>query len=133
MNGIVNEENVYDYNNDTILCIKKNLKKNMITLGSLKKGNKLWLENNLLTIDNSYFPRIVRKMYGQNRQHIILFIDNMSKCLCSNDRDYDLLLLEKAIVGIDSMKKTYPQYFDKLTLIIARIDMFIFNNKNELP
>lgn len=129
---------------------------NIMMVGNIKPHEKFWLENDVLTIDNSYFPRFTRWRFKQKREIIIEFIeeivrecidilknknknsDNIKQCnsmLISYD---DMILVNSfneikeqsvlVINGLENMKMTYP---DKINEIDKIIDL-LKDNKIDL-
>ena len=98
------------YSESIILKNKTNLEQNLQIISELKEGDKLWLDNDKLSIDNSYYGQsMIRKYYGQNREDIIKFIKNTLE-QAENENEYDLVTkLEKAKKGLRSLKHVYSE------------------------
>lgn len=83
----------------------------------------MWLTNGSFSVDTSYFPTISRYYYSQKRTYIIEHIESNVKYACTslyNDKETSKLL-DKALTGINNIKKIYPEYNDKLDEIINMI------------
>ena len=106
------------------------VRNNLIVLSKLQQGEKLWLDNGILSIDTSYIPTYSRWQYQQSRKKIL---DQIEKDITYLGLIYEKLehdeidrLIEDAIRGLDTMKTTYADN-------IERIHGFIQKVKNIIP
>ena len=130
---------------------------NLETLSQIQYGDKLYVNDNLLSIDNRYLPSIRRYLEGTSREDIISIIinsfnktflylelpkifpnrSNKLKFFLNRVKELKQLILE-AIEGIKILQKTYENNFTKLNNIILWlsnnskyiINYHIGNNKN---
>ena len=130
---------------------------NLETLSQIQYGDKLFVDDNLLSIDNRYLPSIRRYLEGTSREDIISIIinsfnktflylelpkifpnrSNKLKFFLNRVKELKQLILE-AIEGIKILQKTYENNFTKLNNIILWlsnnskyiINYHIGNNKN---
>jgi len=94
---------------------------NLKVLSELKEGQKLWLTDGRLAIDSSHFPTYTRWWYGQKRNIILNQIEEDIKDACKSANREVRELLANASIGIQNMKKTYPDYSEKIDSIIDLI------------
>jgi len=106
-----------------------------IVLGTLQGGYKIWVTTDPITgvdtfsIDNSFFPSIVRGSYGQNRERIINIINAdvtyiRLKYNRLNPKAKNILKkhIETALPGLKNMKETYGNDTEKVTELQTIID-----------
>jgi len=107
--------------------------KRLEVIKNLKPGEKIWITEkdnvHIFQIDNSYGQFIIRKWGGQSRESVITILENDSKFIAEN---FKVLILETqqimkerinaAIVGIGSLKNTYPTHAERINEIIAILE-----------
>jgi hypothetical protein len=110
------------------------IKENLVVIGNIKKQEKLWINEEKLIIDTSYFPQISRWMYSQNREKIVAFIvttiDGAIKYMHKFDEDtFDKTMLKNlistCIFGLENLRETYP---DKKVEIDGVLEKIFANN-----
>jgi len=114
------------YSESIILKTKNNLEENLQIISELKDGDKLWLDNNKLSIDNSYLGQsMIRKYYGQNRGDIIKFIKNTLE-QAENENEFEIInKFQQAKKGLRCLKQVYSESD------VESISKYINENNNE--
>ncbi len=110
--------------------VHKRLLSNLVVLNSIQPYQKLWVENNILSFDDSYFPRMTRYMYGQGKSITVNFIEHLveeaitaSHAIPPNqDNDVYTMLLHTS-VALDNLLITYPACEDQISRIKALLDI----------
>lgn len=115
-----------DSNTDSNLPKLSNdeLHTNLQLLGSLKAGDRLRVDGNLLAIDNYYGQSVVRMLYGITRTKTVEFLSHVmhstftaidelrNSNIVEENKKYDQLTrylgeLKRAVTGLDNLKATY--------------------------
>lgn len=101
--------------------------KNMKEIVCIKEGQKLWLDGNTISIDNSYIQSISRWMNNQSRDNTISkvseTVDSAISYYVSNNEDSNIKnILKKSVKGLQNLTKTYPMKKNELDLLIFEIN-----------
>ena len=104
---------------------------NLSLISKIEVGNKLIINEQFITIDNSYFGFIYRKYYyNMNREKILKYITYIYNLCFSilnknefNEKDRVINYLNLGLNGLNNIKQTYSD--DKL--VQAKIDVIIEN------
>ena len=136
----------YDDINQQILKFKMKLS----GLSNVKEGQKVWIDNNILSIDESeyyithIFQSVNRYMNNQGREQLFHYIDYQFTefikllDLCKSAFEYNIndvrivgsnndaeLFIDKLIPGLDNLKKTYHDHENLVAKISSIILTFI--------
>ena len=128
------QENIIQENMTNNLIINNNIKfityddelviHNLTIIKSLKTKQKLWLENNKLSIDNSWFQSYSRKMYSQSKDNILNFLkefyEYVIKYKYNNNKIMDLV--HDTRIGLINLVQTYPTKSREISYIFNMID-----------
>lgn len=115
-----------DENKIIINNVDKQLFNNLHTLELLQIGDKLWIKNDELIIDNSLF--ILRYLNGQNRNKTIDFINNLINKYLEEMLIVDKSLIKNIILGMNNLIITYKKDNEivyKLNEIILKLNNLI--------
>jgi hypothetical protein len=90
--------------------------KNLMLIRTIQQGDKLCVDNNeMLSIDLSYFPSIKRKLTGNNKAVTIkrvVYTINAAKLLKNNVPKIKELMDEQLVAGICNLAETYSKHED---------------------
>jgi hypothetical protein len=106
--------------------------KNLTEISKLCEYQKLWLDGDVFTIDNSWAPSIARWSYGQSKETIIPQIAETVNCgviyVMSDCENQSIIknLLMSSINGLKNLIITYPSKKDQLNEIILKIEQTKF-------
>ena len=109
-------------------------------ISSIKTGYKVNLTNRNFVDTNSYTNALIRKFYGESRNNLITFINNLivntvellNKYSKTNWEKMLFESLAKARNGIFNLTETYsedPGFISKVNVCINKLDM-ILNQEN---
>lgn len=118
--------------------LHRRLLSNIIVFNSIVPYQKLWVEDNILSIDNSYFPRISRHIYGQGKNITINFIEHLvdeAIVACNKievpscDKTKDLYqMLQYTLSALDTLIVTYPACEEQITAIKNKLHPILHKN-----
>ena len=111
---------------------------NIKILGTIKKGDKLYVDNGIIYKDERYFLWLRRYLNGICRNDIISYLINsynkvflyfqLPQLIPNNDNDaikthldfskFLKQLIDDSIIGLENLKATYSDDFDALSNII---------------
>mgnify|MGYP001280046680 CR=1 FL=1 len=111
---------------------------NIITLGELNIGDKLYLDNGILYKDERYMPWLRRYLTGVSREDIVqeLFLSyskiflyfHLPKLIRKEETQQSISyskylkkLIDKSINGLENLNKTYAKEFNNLNYILTWI------------
>jgi len=128
------QENIIQENMTNNLIINNNVKfityddelviHNLTIIKSLKTKQKLWLENNKLSIDNSWFQSYSRKIYSQSKDNILNFLkefyEYVIKYKYNNNKIMDLV--HDTRIGLINLVQTYPTKSREISYIFNMIN-----------
>lgn len=105
-----------------------NLLHNLKVICSLENGQKLWLNDELLTVDNTYFQPLTRRMFGQSRNTIVPFVIHtimlsIDYKLYKDIRDH-LIICDD---GINVLIESYPKKME-LNQLITNINQHLLTD-----
>ena len=113
--------------NDKIIDAK--LLTNLNTISELQVGQKLYLENDVLTVDTNYYMQgLLRSYYGQNRENTVKYLTHIiTLALELNIPPHEQLsvVLPKCKIGLQNLAKTYescPDTVKKIDELILKIN-----------
>lgn len=102
--------------------------KNLTEISKLCEYQKLWLDGDIFTIDNSWIPSVTRWSYNQSKDTIVPHIVETIECaviyVASNYEDQTVIkdLLVSSINGLNNLIITYPSKKDQLNEMILKIE-----------
>ena len=103
----------------------KKLYENLMVLANIKNNEKLWLENDTLSIDTTWVPIFSRWRFGQSREIIIPFV---AKVVTNGSMEENIQFQEiyetfiGLINGITLIKKMYPEKEMEINSLVKLID-----------
>lgn len=101
---------------------------NIIIIGDLKKDQKLWLINDMLSIDNSVIQPISRWYNKQSRNIIIPFVAKTINIALQNKKYKDIKdFLLVSTDGLENLILSYPEKKREIDILIDLIHKNIGN------
>jgi len=128
--GLVNEitsDPIFEVSLETPELSLEVVIKNLTEISKLHEYQKLWLNNDILVIDNSWTPSITRWLYDQSKETIVPHISKTIKCgliyVTLNYENTEIKnLLVSSVLGLKKLIVTYPSKKNEIEEIILKIE-----------
>ncbi len=121
---------MFEISSETPRLSRDVVTKNLSEISKLCEYQKLWLNGDILEIDNSWMQPITRWTYGQSKENIVPIVIETVKCALiyessENQKEITNLLIS-SVTGLKNLKVTYPSKKDQLDMLVEKIEKLIY-------
>ena len=101
------------------------------TIGQLKEGDKVYIDNDMISVDESYVPNVSRWWYSQGAELTIAFLnkllDSTEKYIYFKNIDEKLREAKLGVINIKATYKDRQNVCDECERLLMRIDRILIN------